>query len=122
MWWERDERAPYVHHYPGIIRCFGYEPWPEPVTLGEKLLAERRRQGLSIKRAAEIVGVDEGTFGRWESGDWTPQRRSLLMIGAFLSELERAHNSRLDAYHRAPEIALCDEESCRQAAWQREKA
>lgn len=84
MWWERDEREPYVHQYPSIIRYLGYEPWAEPLTLGGRLLAQRRRQGLSIKRAAEIVGVDEGTFGRWESGEWKPQERSLPIIDRFL--------------------------------------
>ena len=84
MWWERDEREPYVHQYPAIIQYLGYEPWSEPGTLGEKLLAQRRRHGLSIKRAADITGVDEGTFGRWESGEWKPQRRSLPLIDSIL--------------------------------------
>ncbi len=84
MWWERDEREPYVHQYPAIIPYLGYEPWPEAGSLGEKLLAQRRRHGLSIKRAADIAGVDEGTFGRWESGKWSPQQRSLPLVGAFL--------------------------------------
>ncbi|WP_445214750.1 helix-turn-helix domain-containing protein [Brevundimonas sp. BR2-1] len=84
MWWERDEREPYVHQYPAIIRYLAYEPWPEPVTSGEQLLAHRRRHGLSIKRAAEIAGVDEGTFGRWESGEWKPQPRSLPLVARFL--------------------------------------
>lgn len=84
MWWERDEREPYVHQYPAIIRYLDYEPWPEPVTFGEQLLAKRRRHGLSIKRAAKIAGVDEGMFGRWESGEWKPQPRSLPLIAWFL--------------------------------------
>lgn len=84
MWWERDERQPYVHQYPGLIRYLGYEPWPEPITVGEKLRAQRRRRGLSIKSAAAAVGVDEGTFGRWESGAWKPQPRSLPIIDRFL--------------------------------------
>jgi DNA-binding XRE family transcriptional regulator len=84
MWWEQDMRQPYVHQYPAIIRYLGYEPWAEPLTLGSSLLAQRRRQGLSIKRAAEIVGVDEGTFGRWESGEWKPQLRSLPIIDRLL--------------------------------------
>lgn len=41
MWWERGEREPYVHRYPTIIQDLDYEPWPEPVTFGEKLLAKR---------------------------------------------------------------------------------
>ncbi|MBX9803521.1 MAG: helix-turn-helix domain-containing protein [Caulobacteraceae bacterium] len=84
MWWESDEREPYVHQYPTIIQYLGYEPWPDTITLGERLLAKRRRKGLSIKRAAEITGVDEGTFSRWESGEWKPQSRSLPLIGGFL--------------------------------------
>lgn len=87
MWWERNEHRPYVHQYPAIIRYLGYEPWAEPLTLGSSLLAQRRRQGLSLKRAAEIIGVDEGTFGRWESGEWEPQPRSLAMIGRFLGSV-----------------------------------
>tara|TARA_R110002124_G_scaffold243235_1_gene408344 strand:- start:56042 stop:56467 length:426 start_codon:yes stop_codon:yes gene_type:complete len=84
MWWEQNLRQPYVHQYPAIIRYLGYEPWAEPLTLGSSLLAQRRRQGLSIRGAAEIVGVDEGTFGRWESGEWKPQLRSLPIIDRFL--------------------------------------
>ncbi|HZL00859.1 MAG TPA: helix-turn-helix domain-containing protein [Caulobacteraceae bacterium] len=60
-WWERDGRPPLVHMYPAIIAFLGYEPWPEPETLGEALRAERRRRGLAVKQAAPLVGVDEGT-------------------------------------------------------------
>ena len=84
MWWEQDTRQPYVHQYPAIISYLGYEPWREPVKLGDCLLAVRRRRGLSIKRASELTGVDEGTFGRWESGKWEPQPRSLDCIRRFL--------------------------------------
>lgn len=84
MGWERDKRQPYVHQYPALIRYLGYEPWAEPLALGDMLIAQRRRHGLSLKRAAEIVGVDEGTFGRWENGEWKPQQRSLPVIDRFL--------------------------------------
>ena len=84
MWWERDEHKPTVGQYPAIIRYLGHEPWPEPVTLGERLLAQRRRRGLSIKAAAIETGVDEGTFGRWEGGVWQPQSRSIARIEGFL--------------------------------------
>lgn len=86
MWWERDVRPPGDRFYPALIRYLGFEPWPEPVTLGDRLKAERRRRGLSIERAAEVVGVDEGTFGRWERGEWKPQTRSMPVIEEFLDE------------------------------------
>jgi transcriptional regulator with XRE-family HTH domain len=84
MYWERDERPPFAHHYPAIIRFLDAEPWPGPATLGERLMAERRRRGLSIAGAAQLVGVDEGTFARWELRTWRHQSRSLQIITAFL--------------------------------------
>ena len=85
MWWERDTHEPTIHHWPNVIAYLGYKPWQEPQTLPEKLAAERRLRGLSIVEAALIMGVDEGTFGRWESGECKPQRRSLPMIEWFLN-------------------------------------
>jgi len=85
MWWEQDERLPADRLYPAIISHLGYEPWPEPVTLAEKLRAERLRRGLSRKRAAEMIGVDEGTLWWWESGRWTPRQNAIKgKIDAFL--------------------------------------
>ena len=84
MWWERDTHEPVIHHWPGVIQYLGYEPWPEPQMLPKKLLAERRRRGLSIAEAAHIVGVDEGTFGRWETGEWKPQPRTMDLVLSFI--------------------------------------
>lgn len=33
MWWERDEREPFVSAYPAIIRFLGYEPCQSHATL-----------------------------------------------------------------------------------------
>jgi transcriptional regulator with XRE-family HTH domain len=83
-WWERDDRSPIVSAYPNIIAYLGYEPWPEPSTLGEALLAERRRRGGEIRVAAELVGVDEGTWRRWERGVWKPNSVSVPKIDSLL--------------------------------------
>ena len=91
MWWERDERPPYVHAYPTLIHFLGYEPWPAPTCLAEALLAERRRRGLSIERAAHEVGVDEGTWRRWERKEWKPMRMAARAINQLLGiDVERA--------------------------------
>ncbi|MEO8114266.1 MAG: helix-turn-helix transcriptional regulator, partial [Phenylobacterium sp.] len=80
MWWERDNRLPIVSAYPGIIAFLGYEPWPEPCSLAEALLAERRRRGLETCKAAALIGVDEGTWSRWERAEWKPTRRTVLAL------------------------------------------
>jgi DNA-binding transcriptional regulator YiaG len=66
------------------VRFLGYEPWQQPVTLGDHLAAERRRRGLAIDRAAILIGVDAGTLRRWERGVWKPTKRTTPILDAFL--------------------------------------
>jgi transcriptional regulator with XRE-family HTH domain len=83
MWWERNH-PPFVRAYPAIIAFLGEEPWPEPQMLGEALLAERRRRGIEMREARRLVGVDDGTWRRWERGEWKPTRRTADALSAFL--------------------------------------
>lgn len=83
--WEKGKKTPMASQYPTILSFLGYEPWPLPRTLGEKLLAERRRRGLSAKRAAKSLNVDEGTFAGWERGSRKPTRQSLRICRRFLA-------------------------------------
>lgn len=84
MWWERDAKLPFVRAYPALIIFLGYEPWGEPATLGDVLLAKRRRRGESVERAALARGVDPGTWLRWERGEWKPTRLTMPAIDAYL--------------------------------------
>jgi transcriptional regulator with XRE-family HTH domain len=84
MFWERDEREPVVSAYPAVIEYLGYEPWPAPMSLGHALLAVRRRKGLEVRKAAALAGVDEGTWRRWERGEWKPTRRTLPRLDALI--------------------------------------
>lgn len=71
--WEWDKHEPVVRYYPAIFEFLGYDPFPEPVTLPERITSQRRKLGLTISQAAKGIGVDEGTFRRWESGKWKPR-------------------------------------------------
>jgi transcriptional regulator with XRE-family HTH domain len=85
LWWERDAREPEAHRYPAIIAYLGEEPWPDPSGLGDRLLAERRRRGLSIKEAGDLLGVDEGTFWWWETERRQPRYpRTKALVERFL--------------------------------------
>ena len=81
--WENDRAQPLTRYYPAIFRFLGYDPFPPPQTLPEQIAAQRRRLGWSIEKAAAKIEVDEGTFGRWESGEWSP-RKSQAAIRRFL--------------------------------------
>lgn len=70
--WEKNRTYPAVRYFPAIFRFLGYDPFPEPQTLPEKLSAKRRALGLSVKRAAKQIGVDEATFAQWERAERKP--------------------------------------------------
>jgi hypothetical protein len=70
--WEKDRTFPAARYFPAIFQFLGYDPFPEPITVSEKLLAKRRALGLSVKRAAAKIGVDERTFTSWERGTRRP--------------------------------------------------
>ncbi len=71
--WEHDRTIPTARYCPAIFGFLGYDPFPAPTTLPERLATKRRELGLSIKQAAALLEVDEGTFGRWECGKWKPR-------------------------------------------------
>jgi DNA-binding XRE family transcriptional regulator len=82
--WEQDRSVPMVRYYPAIFSFLSYDPFPEPATLPEQIVAQRRRLGLTLKEAARSIGVDEGTFHRWETGEWKP-RMSQEAVRIFLA-------------------------------------
>jgi transcriptional regulator with XRE-family HTH domain len=71
--WEQDRAKPSARYYPAIFGFLGYDPLPAPIDLAGRIGRKRLELGLSIKNAAKLIGVDEGTFGRWERGEWVPR-------------------------------------------------
>ncbi|MGH6870022.1 MAG: helix-turn-helix domain-containing protein [Rhizomicrobium sp.] len=72
--WEGDRTNPGVRFYPAIFAFLGYDPFPPPTTVPESILSQRRRLGLSLRAAAGLIGVDEGTLTRWERGEGSPEQ------------------------------------------------
>ena len=73
---------------PGIIGFLGYNPLPEATTLTRKLVRHRTSLGMSKKKAAAALGVDQGTLARWEreesgssSGECLRRVRGFLKAG-----------------------------------------
>jgi transcriptional regulator with XRE-family HTH domain len=82
--WEQDRAKPSARYYPAIFGFLGYDPFPVPVDLAGQIGRKRLELGLSIKKVANLVGVDEGTFSRWERGVWKP-RMSGSAVRKFLT-------------------------------------
>jgi transcriptional regulator with XRE-family HTH domain len=84
--WEHGRTEPAVRHVPRIVSFLGHNPLPVGGSFPEQLCGARIRLGLSQRKLAEMLDVDEGTVRRWESGrsrPWTPVAGRLAKLCAF---------------------------------------
>lgn len=58
--WEKGRTDPPIEAMPTLIEFLGYDPFPRPKNLPQRMLAKRRTMGWSIKDAAKEFEVDEG--------------------------------------------------------------
>jgi transcriptional regulator with XRE-family HTH domain len=70
--WESNRSEPKLEYMPAIIRFLGYDPRPEPDSIGARLIRCRTARGLSQKQAAAEMGVDACTLARWERDERKP--------------------------------------------------
>jgi transcriptional regulator with XRE-family HTH domain len=82
--WEKGHTEPPIESMPAIIRFLGYDSFPEPKNIPERLLAKRRAMGWSIKEAARQFGVDAGTWGAWERGETILFREHRALLARLL--------------------------------------
>ena len=76
--------------FPRVIEWLGYDPFPPPATEGEELRQARLRRGQTAQEAADEVGVDQGTWLRFENdGSVTPGTRKRLL--SFVSRISAPH-------------------------------
>ncbi len=70
--WERNRTRPKVSELPGIIAFLGYSPIDPAEPGSARLTRVRQALGLSRRRLAAELGVDESTVKRWEDGQGRP--------------------------------------------------
>ena len=78
--WESNKTAPAIRHIPSIIQFLGYSPFPTGHSLREKLTTARKALGLSRRKLAQDLGVDESTLAGWETGRHRPAKKSREII------------------------------------------
>ena len=84
--WGNGKTKPAVDSIPAIIEFLSYDPFGKAVSLLDQPAAARRTRGWTIKRAAKELGVDEGTWARWEKTG-VPWQRYQAIVQTFLKEL-----------------------------------
>lgn len=88
--WEKGKAKPIPSQFKPVVAFLGYDPAPEPKTLGERFEAKQRRLGVSLAQIARYLGWDPGSLRRYLNGTWhiSPNRRDSL--NAFLDAEDEA--------------------------------
>ena len=86
--WEKGKTTPKIRHLPRIIAFLDYDPYPPaaPRTFGDEVFTARRKLGVSRKRLARQIGVDDSTIRRWEEGKSIPRGVQLSQLCRFLEK------------------------------------
>jgi len=83
--WERNKVQPSLAQIPKIIAFLSRDPFEkEAENLGDRIREYRRVHGLSQKKLAQLLKIDQSTIGNWEKGEHQPTKR---LIDKFLSFL-----------------------------------
>jgi len=85
--WERNRVEPSLAQIPKIIEFLGRDPFEKRTeNLGERMREYRRIHGLTQKKLAEQLGVDETTVAGWETDEHVPIKRLRDKLFHFLIE------------------------------------
>jgi transcriptional regulator with XRE-family HTH domain len=79
--WEKNRVKPSLAQIPKIIEFLGRDPFEkEAENLGDRIREYRRVQGLSQKKLAQLLKIDESTIGNWEKDENLPLKRNLQKL------------------------------------------
>lgn len=85
--WEQGRAEPAIRHFPALIEFLGYVPFEIDDSLPERIHPYRKIHGLSKRRFAERLGVDESTVTGWEQGWHEPLSEHRERLESILSSL-----------------------------------
>ena len=86
--WEKNRVKPSLAQIPKIIEFLGYDPFEkETENLGAKIQDYRRVHGLSQKKLAEQLGVDQTTLAGWERGEHKPSKKPLYKLNSLIAPI-----------------------------------
>jgi transcriptional regulator with XRE-family HTH domain len=86
QYWETNRVAPALRFRPRIVSFLAYDAYDRkvPESLAERLIAHRKRLGLSRNKVAVLLGTDPSNIAGWETEKHRPTRKSLELIATIL--------------------------------------
>jgi DNA-binding XRE family transcriptional regulator len=74
--WEKNRVKPSLAQIPKIIEFLGRDPFEKKAeNSGTKIKEYRRVHGLTQKKLAELLAIDQTTLAAWERGEHQPTKR-----------------------------------------------
>jgi DNA-binding XRE family transcriptional regulator len=84
--WEKNRVKPSLAQIPKIIEFLGYDPFEkETENLVDRIREYRRIRGLTQKKLAALLGVDQTTLAGWARGKHQPLKRHLENLISFFA-------------------------------------
>jgi transcriptional regulator with XRE-family HTH domain len=79
--WEKNRVGPSLAQIPRIIEFLGRDPFEKKTENLRDMIREYRRvQGLSQKKLAKLLKINESTIGNWEKDENLPLKRNLQKL------------------------------------------
>jgi transcriptional regulator with XRE-family HTH domain len=92
--WEKNKIKPSLAQIPKIIEFLGRDPFEkEAEKIGDKIREHRRIHGITQKRFAAQLGIDQTTLAGWERGKHQPNKRLLDRLVWTMQTLIKIVNS-----------------------------
>jgi transcriptional regulator with XRE-family HTH domain len=84
--WERNKVRPSLAQIPKIIEFLGRDPFEKNVQkIGDRIREYRRIHGLTQRRLAAQLGIDNTTLGSWERGEHRPIKELFSKLSSVLT-------------------------------------
>ena len=85
--WENNHSQPRLFLLPKIIEFLRYVPFELPKeTIGDKIIAYRKEHGLSQRKFAKLLSIDQTTVRNWENNKHKPDKKLLKKILLYLEK------------------------------------
>lgn len=87
--WENDRSFPQIMQYPKLIKFLGYNPFKiDNTSLSGRIKQFRAEEGISQRKLAELLEVDQSTLRSWELGAHTPLPSKMKVLDRILKSKE----------------------------------
>jgi transcriptional regulator with XRE-family HTH domain len=87
--WERNKAQPSLAQIPKIIEFLSRDPSKkETHSLGDKIREYRRVHGLSQKKLARQLGIEQTTLAGWERGEHKLTKILFTRLASFINSFQ----------------------------------